>query len=197
MRRIVVLGPPGSGKGTQARVLAARIGVPHVSVGSLLRSEIAARSDLGNRVAATVGAGELVDIDDIVAVLRDTLAAAAAAAGAGGWVLDGAPRTVQQAVALAEMIEGPGPSRAVVLALEVPDDELRARLVQRATLEHRADDTPAVISHRLSVWAREGPPLLTWYERRKMLVRVDGSGAPEAVASRAVTAIEGAGRSNP
>lgn len=192
MTRIVVLGPPGSGKGTQARVLAARIGVPHLSLGSLLRSEIAARSDLGDRVAATVGAGELVDVDDIVAVLQDPLAAAEV----GGWVLDGAPRTVQQAAALAEMIEGPGPSRAVVLALEVPDDELRARLIQRARLEHRADDTPAVISHRLSVWAQEGPPLLTWYERREMLVRVDGRGAADAVASRARGAVEAAGRAN-
>jgi adenylate kinase len=192
MTKVVVLGPPGAGKGTQARVLASRIGVPHLSVGSLLRSEIAARSDPGNRVAATVGAGELVDVDDIVAVLRDPLAAAEA----GGWVLDGAPRTGQQAAALAEMIEGPGPSRAVVLALEVPDDELRARLVQRASLEHRADDTPVVISHRLSVWAREGPPLLTWYERRKMRVRLDGRGTAEAVASRAATAVEAAGRAN-
>jgi adenylate kinase len=95
------------------------------------------------------------------------------------------------------MIEGPGPSiRAVVLALEVPDDEVRARLIQRASSEHRADDTPAVISHPLSVWAREGPPLLTWYERRKMLVRLDGRGAAEAVASQAAKAVEAAGGAN-
>lgn len=188
MTRIVVLGPPGSGKGTQARVLAARIGVPHLSVGGLLRSEIAARSDLEAELPPQWAPGSWST--------STTSSRCCKTPEAGGWVLDGARRTVQQATALAEMIEGPGPSRAVVLALEVPDDDVRACLIQRARLEHRADDTPAMISRRLSGWAREGRPLLTWYERRKMLVRVDGKGATEAVASRAAKAVEAARRAD-
>ena len=159
----------------------------HLSVGTLLRTEIASHSARGDRVAATVAAGELVATDDVVAVLRGPLAVSATV---GGWVLDGAPRTAEQAATLAEMIEGPAPSRAIVIALDVPEDELRARLLRRSRLEARTDDDPVVISHRLSVWAREGPPLLAWYERRRMLARVDGTGDVEMVASRAAAAVQ-------
>lgn len=181
---IVILGPPGSGKGTQARLLASRFGLRHISVGGLLRAEIAAGSPLGTRIAAVVESGELVDDADVAAVLAPALRTATR------WILDGAPRTVAQAAALAPVLEGDGDGRALVLALDVPEGDLLRRLAHRAKVEDRADDTAAVIDHRLRVWADEGPPLIDWYAVRGMLVRVDGTGQQDEVADRLAAAVE-------
>lgn len=135
MTRIVVLGPSGSGRGPGRGSWPPATRVSHLSVGTLLRTEIASHSARGDRVAATVAAGELVATDDVVAVLRGPLAVSATV---GGWVLDGAPRTAEQAATLAEMIEGPAPSRAIVIALDVPEDELEpASFVGRGWRQER------------------------------------------------------------
>lgn len=152
-----MLGPPGSGKGTQARLLASRMGVTHISAGALLRAEVAKGSRLGRRVAASVTAGDLVAVDDVLAVLAAPLVAAT---HAGGWVLDGVPRTIDQARALDSMLATMDATPELIVALEVPASEVAARLRARAQIEHRADDTEAVIAHRLAVWAREGPSRL-------------------------------------
>jgi len=183
-----VLGPPGSGKGTQARLLAGHLGIVHVSVGAVLRAEIAAGSELGTRIAATVASGDLVPLADVLAVLRAPLADAARR---GGWVLDGAPRTVEQAVALGRMFGELDAPVDVVVALIVGDAEVTVRLRDRAQGEHRVDDTADVIAHRLEVWARLGPPLLAWYEGAGLLVSVDGTGSVALVAARITTAVEG------
>jgi adenylate kinase len=177
-RRLIILGPPGSGKGTQARILAERLGLAHLSVGALLRAEIAAGTDLGNRIVDQVESGDLVADEDVVRVLRKPLDAAETETG---WILDGAPRTVTQAQLLAPIVEH---DSAKVIALDVPEGELRQRLLARAEQQDRADDTPEVVDHRLAVWATEGAPLLDWYGERGMLVMVDGTGDVAQIAER-------------
>lgn len=182
-----MLGPPGSGKGTQARLLGSRLGVVHLSVGAALRAEVAGGSRLGARIAAKVAAGDLVTTADVLAILEDRLGAATRA---GGWVLDGAPRTVAQAGALDGMLVAMEAPVDRVVALDVPDADVQGRLARRACTEHRADDTAEVIAHRLVVWAREGVSVLAWYERRGLLARVDGTGDHADVAARVADALE-------
>jgi adenylate kinase len=183
--RAIVLGPPGSGKGTQAHLLASKAGATHVSVGALVRAEVENGSQIGRRVARTVDAGDLIAVDDVIAVLSAPLVAATQA---GGWVLDGIPRTVDQASALETMLAGMEATPELIVALEVPADEVAARLRERAGLEDRTDDTEAVVAHRLAVWAREGPPVLAWYERQERLTRIDGTGDATIVADRVAEA---------
>lgn len=179
--RIVMLGPPGSGKGTQARRLAERVGIVHVSVGALLRAEIEQESDLGRRIADQVGSGELIDDATVVEVVAERLRS-----HGDGWILDGAPRTLTQAELLSSTLEDE--PAATVVCLDVPVEEIRARLTARADTEDRSDDTPDVIEHRIATWAEESPPLLGRYEARGMLVRVDGSGSVDEITER-VTAV--------
>lgn len=185
--RVIVLGPPGSGKGTQARLLASHLGVTHLSVGAVLRDEVASRSRLGVRIAAQVAAGDLVPMADVLDVLHVPLTMATRS---GGWVLDGAPRTVDQAAALDDTLDAIDAAANSVVALEVPDTEVRARLAHRARVEYRADDTEEVITHRLAVWARDGLEVLAWYDQQARLTRVDGIGEVAIVAGRVSDAIE-------
>ena len=185
--RVVVLGPPGSGKGTQARLVASTLGVAHVSVGDALRAEVAGGSPLGARVAATVAAGDLVAMADVLAVLQGPLRGATRA---GGWVLDGAPRTVAQAQDLERVLIVMDAAVQLVISLEVPDHVVRSRLIRRARLERRVDDTAEVIDHRLAVWARDGVPVLAWYEQQGLLAGVDGTGDVATIALRVVAAVE-------
>jgi adenylate kinase len=172
---IVMLGPPGSGKGTQGSLLAERLGVPHISSGEVLRHEAEADSDLGREVRAYVERGELVPDDLTAAVLDPVLAAARAG---GGYVLDGFPRTPDQARRLGE------DDVAVYLAL--PDDEARLRIAARG--EGRADDAePEVVDRRLRIYHEETAPLLDLYRERGCLVTIDGDRPADEVA-RAITA---------
>ena len=185
--RVVMLGPPGSGKGTHARLLAERFNIPHLSTGAMLRSEIAAASTLGLRVAATVDAGQLVDGAAIIDLIRTAITSPDAL---HGWILDGAPRSVEQAQLLKPVFDAAGVARVIVIALDVPAAELRRRLAERGKREGRADDAPEIIVQRFVVWAATGPAPLVWYERRGMLQLVDGMGSPQDVASRVVAAVE-------
>ncbi len=169
--KIVVLGPPGSGKGTHAVQLAQRLSVPHISTGALLRDEIAAGTQLGRQVADAVRSGLLVTDDAIVELIEQRIASLT---DDDGWILDGAPRTLSQAELLAPLIEVDGP--AIVIALDVDNDELRRRLGRRRTDEQRADDDPGVVEDRLVLWADTGPQLLDRYARLGLLMLVDGSG---------------------
>lgn len=187
MIRVIVIGPPGSGKSTQARRLASTHGVAHVSVGALLRAEVEAGTDLGRRVQDAVASGELVSTRDVIEVLRQPLTEAEAA---GGWVLDGAPRTTEQAARLDELVDRDDLPPAVVVALDLPEDEIRARLSRRAQIEDRADDTPEVVTHRLAVWAEEAPPLLDWYSTRGTLVTVPSTGDIDTVADRVARSVD-------
>lgn len=150
-------------------------------------------SRLGTRVGAQVAAGELVATADVLAVVELRLRAATPS---GGWVLDGAPRTITQARALDGMLMVMDAAVDRVVALDVPEAEVRVRLARRARTERRADDTTDVIAHRLAVWAREGACVLAWYDRRGLLVRVDGTGDVADVEARVAGALEPSRRVN-
>ena len=178
--RIVLLGAPGSGKGTQGPRLAERRGVPYLSTGELLRREAAAGSDVGTRVAPYLNRGELVPDDITFEVVDRALAGARAA---GGFVLDGFPRTLAQADRLGEV--------DLVLHLALSDEVARRRLAARD--EGRADDAdPEVIEHRLRVYNDQTAPLLDHYDRRGTLVTVDADRSPAEVTAALDAALDAA-----
>ncbi len=185
--RFVMLGPPGSGKGTHAIQLAERLSVPHISTGALLRDEIAAQTELGRQVGDAVRSGGLVTDEAIVHMVERKIRSAD---GDVGWILDGAPRTLRQAELLAPLIEGDDP--AIVIALDVDNDELRRRLGQRRTDEQRADDDPDVVERRLALWDDIGPRLIDRYEQSGVLHRVDGSGDIAETSNRLWAAVAAA-----
>jgi adenylate kinase len=185
--RLVLVGPPGSGKGTQGLVIAERLGVPYVSTGDVLRAEVAAGTGLGRRVSALLDRGDLVPDDLMVTVVAAALDHPGRAARRG-YVLDGFPRTLAQAL----MVERPGsplvpPDLAVLINL--PDRVVHDRLRRRAE-EGRTDDAdPAVIDRRLEVYRDESEPLLDHYRARDALVTVDGDRPPPAVTEAILAAL--------
>lgn len=175
---IVLLGPPGSGKGTQGRLLAERLGVRHLSTGVLLRDEASSGTDLGRKIAPYLDRGELAPDDLTMAVVEPAVAAARAE---GGYVLDGFPRTLDQASHL--------PEDDIAVHLDLPDDVARVRLAERD--EGRSDDDdPTVIDHRLRVYHERTAPLLELYGSRGRLITVDADQPPEAVAGAIAAALE-------
>jgi adenylate kinase len=163
--RIVLLGPPGSGKGTQASVLAERLGVPAISTGDMLRGAVRAGSVLGQRVAGIMAAGALVDDDTMAEVVRARLAQDDAGRG---FLLDGYPRTVGQAETLNSVLGGR--ELDAVLLVDVAEDEL----VRRALGRGREDDTEPVVRERLRVYREKTAPLIGYYEERGILRAIEG-----------------------
>lgn len=160
--RVVLLGAPGSGKGTQGERLATRLGVPHIASGDLLRAQVQAQTELGRQVAGCLDSGRLVP-DELVFNL--VLPVVLAAAETGGYVLDGFPRSVAQAVKVEE--QAAGPERVILLS--VPEQLLVQRLLERAAESGRSDDTLAVITDRLRVFESETRPLVEYYRARGSL----------------------------
>jgi adenylate kinase len=185
--RLVLVGPPGSGKGTQGPVIAERLGVPYVSTGEVLRAEVAAGTELGRRVSALLDRGDLVPDDLMVTVVAAALGDHGPAAGRG-YVLDGFPRTLVQAL----MVERPGSPLAppdLVVLITLPDRAVHDRLRRRAE-EGRTDDAdPAVIDRRLAVYREESEPLLDHYRAREALVTVDGDQPPPEVTEAILAAL--------
>ncbi|MEY2591264.1 MAG: adenylate kinase [Acidimicrobiaceae bacterium] len=183
--RIVLLGAPGAGKGTQGRALAEQFGVPHVSSGELLRAEMAADSDVGRQVRESIARGELVPDDLVLSVVGR---AVNDAMQTGGYILDGFPRTLEQAKRAFELAEPAGIDADYAIYLAVPDDVVRERLARRA--EGRVDDgDPAVVQRRLDLFHAETEPLLEFYRDRGILREVDASGTPEAVRENVLAAL--------
>ncbi len=182
-RRILFLGPPGAGKGTQAAMLARALKVPHISTGAMLREAVAAGTDLGKRVESVMAAGDLVSDDLVVAIVDERLGAADARCG---YLLDGFPRNVAQAMALNDAVVN---AIGTVLLIEADTDELVSRLLGRAVAEGRADDNEATIRRRLEVYEQETAPLVEYYG--DAVIRVDGMGSIEDVFSRMVLALAG------
>ena len=181
--KLVLLGPPGAGKGTQAQLIAAKVGVPAISTGDMLRQAVAEGSELGGRVQAIMAAGGLVDDDTMADVVRDRLAKPDAR---GGFLLDGYPRTLPQAETLAGILRDAGTDLDAVLSVEVPDEEL----VRRAVLRQRgADDKEEVVRERLRVYGEKTEPLIGYYRERGLLRPIDGHRPIEEVTSQMLAAL--------
>lgn len=186
--RLVFLGPPGSGKGTQAKLLAERLGVPAISTGDMLRDAVRQGSPLGRKARAIMEAGKLVPNDLVIAAIEDRLAAPDARRG---FLLDGFPRTIEQARALARILRGNGASLDAVINLLVPEEVLLERMLGRASLEGRADDRPETVAERLDVYREKTEPLVEHYRAAGLLADVDGAGEISQVAERIDRALAG------
>jgi adenylate kinase len=189
--RIVLVGPPGSGKGTQAAVLAGELGIPAVSTGDLFRAHVSQGTELGLRAAAFAAAGDLVPDDVTVAMLAERLAQPDCR---GGYLLDGFPRTMGQAGHLRDHLARRGAHLDAVLELDVDDDELIRRMSSRRVLVDgewvvREDDRPETIRHRLDVYRERTAPLVDFYATAGLLVRIDARGEVADIASRALAAL--------
>ncbi len=177
MVRVIMLSPPGAGKGTHSRWLTSKTGAPHISAGDLLRAEVERGSDLGRQVAAYTSRGDLVPDDLIFRILAPIVVAAAH--DTGGYVLDGFPRTMPQALRAAEFGAEVGLTSNAVIYLTAPEEELVNRLLDRARRDGRPDDQLGVIRHRLAIFASETAPLVDYYRGRGILLELS-TDRPEA-----------------
>jgi adenylate kinase len=184
---LLLLGPQGSGKGTQARLVADAYDIAHISTGEMLREAIAAGDELGMRVAPIVEAGHLVPDQLMIDLIRERLGRPDAE---NGFVLDGFPRTPPQAEALDAVLRELGRELDLVLELQVPESVSVQRLVNRAAIEGRADDTPEAIRTRLALYRRNAEPLSEYYRARGILVAVHGDREVPAVFAEIQQAIE-------
>ena len=187
---VVILGPPGAGKGTQGKLIAAEAGIPHINTGDMFRAECAAGTELGERVKAMLDNGDLVPDDLTIEVVRvrldhdDTV---------DGFILDGFPRTLAQAEALDRVLEEIDRGvLSAVLDFELPDDVVMQRLLGRATLEGRSDDLPDKIKHRLDVYHEKTEPLIGYYRSRGLLIPIHADRSVEEVFSEVQEALEAA-----
>jgi adenylate kinase len=185
--RILILGPQGSGKGTQAKRIAATYGVPHVATGDILRAAVAEGTDLGRKVKPILDRGDLVPDDLMVELIRERVA------DESGFVLDGFPRTVPQAEALDAMLEEIGKPLDAVLLLEVSDDVALERLLERGAEEGRRDDAPDVIRNRLRLYHGLTQPVVDRYRAEGKLVAVDGERPVEEVSAAVQDALSRVG----
>lgn len=181
MTRLIIFGAPGAGKGTQATRIAARLGIPAISTGDIFRYNIKNETALGLQVKEILASGAYVPDEVTNAIVRDRLDQSDAV---GGFLLDGYPRTMAQVRALDEMLAAQGAGLDAVLELTVDSEEVIARLLKRAEIDGRADDTEDVIRHRLKVYSEETAPLAALYRERGLLRQVDGMGEMDAVAQR-------------
>jgi adenylate kinase len=185
--RLLLLAPPGAGKGTQGTRLAAHFGIRHIAAGDLFREEIEAGTDVGRLAAGYVDRGELVPDSVVIDLLMPHVVAAAAE---GGYILDGFPRSVSQATTAAEMAKRLGIRLDAAVYLPVEEEELVQRLLARAQVEGRADDTPEVIRNRLRLYAEETAPLVFFYRGRGILVEVDGGQPVDEVFRRILAELD-------
>jgi adenylate kinase len=186
MTRLVLLGPPGAGKGTQAKRLSQHLGIPAVSTGDIFRANVSGGTELGRTAQRYMDAGEYVPDEVTNAMVRDRLAQADAD---GGFLLDGYPRTAGQVRELDEMLAATGHALDGVVELVADTEEVVARLLGRAAVEGRSDDTEDVIRRRLQVYGEQTEPLVRLYADRGLLVRVDGIGAVDDVTHRLLAAL--------
>lgn len=185
--RLILLGPPGAGKGTQAVQLAEKFGIPAISTGDIFRANVAERTELGQTAQRYMDAGEYVPDEVTNAMVADRLAQDDARVG---FLLDGYPRTEPQVEELDTMLADAGVELDAVIELTADNDEVVARLLKRAEDQGRADDTESVIRRRLEVYADQTAPLVRIYTERGLLIEVDGLGEIQEVSERLVAALE-------
>ncbi len=185
--RLVLVGPPGAGKGTQAVRIAERYGIPAISTGDIFRANVKGETELGKKAQEFMNAGLLVPDEVTNAMVRDRLAQDDVAPG---FLLDGYPRNPGQAAELEAMLEDLEATLDVVLEITADLDEVTARLLKRAEIEGRADDTEDVIRERLKVYEESTAPVAAFYAEHGLLVKVDGMGAVDEVTDRIVTALD-------
>jgi adenylate kinase len=183
--RLVIMGPPGAGKGTQAKAIAEKLQVPAISTGDIFRQNVREETELGLEAKRYLDSGDYVPDAVTNAMVRDRLAETP-----DGFLLDGYPRTVAQVAELDSMVEEAGERIDAVLVLTVDTDEIVERLRRRAVAEGRSDDTEDVIRHRQEVYAEQTAPLIEEYDERGLLVRVDGMGEVAEVTSRIFEALD-------
>ncbi len=185
--RLVLLGAPGSGKGTQAARLKEHLQVPHISTGDLLRAEVAAGSPLGLQAKEVMARGDLVSDDILLGMLKDRFSRDDTKAG---FILDGYPRNLAQADALDKLLSSLGQRFDAAVQLEVDNEQIIERLAGRAQAEGRADDTPESVRHRLNVYDEKTAPVIEFYRQHGQLTTVNGVGSLDEVFNRIVEAIQ-------
>ena len=177
--RIIIFGPPGAGKGTQAKLISEKYGIPHLSTGEIFRSAIKNETPLGKEVKAILDAGDLVPDEKVVGLVEEELKDEKYS---DGYILDGFPRTVPQAEAFDTILDKKGKTLDAFLQLEVPQHELVDRILTRG--EGRSDDTPEKIKNRLAVYRQETEPVLNYYKEQDVVETIDGVGSIEEIFGR-------------
>jgi adenylate kinase len=178
---IILFGPPGVGKGTQAKILSERFHIPHISTGEMLRTEIKNQTDLGLKAKVFMDAGNLVPDDVMIGMIRNVLKSPNCK---NGIILDGYPRTVEQALALKKMFEELSITPRKVLYIEVTEEHIMERLMHRGEVEHRIDDALETIVKRIAVYKKNTAPVKDYYSKLGMLSSVNGEGSVEEVSKR-------------
>jgi len=186
--RVLLIAPPGAGKGTQGAIIAAHFDIPHIATGALLRDHVARQTELGRVVEERLDRGELVPDGIVLDMVRQAVVEAKEAGG--GYVLDGVPRNMAQARALYGICRELDMTANVALHLQVAEDELIRRLLARAALEHRSDDIEDVIRRRLDLYRTLTLPIVDWYAERGILVSVDAMRPVQRVGRQILTALE-------
>lgn len=177
---LIFLGPPGCGKGTQAKRLEETMGLEQISTGDMLRQEVARQSELGRQAKAFMDAGKLVPDEVMIGVIRSRLQEGTPGSG---FILDGFPRTVAQARGLDTMLTELGVAVDRVLYLQVPKEKVVERLLKRATIEGRSDDNRETIEKRMQVYLEQTEPVIDWYRDQSVLRELDGDRSIEAIAA--------------
>ena len=172
MTRLIFLGAPGAGKGTQAQILAESMGIPHISTGDILRAEVKEQTELGLQAKSYMNKGELVPDSLLLDMIRGRLTQANASKG---WILDGFPRNASQAEFLDKLLTEIKQSYDFAINLNVPQERLVERLLNRATIQNRPDDTEEVIRRRLVIYDEQTAPLIDYYQRKGVFREVDGN----------------------
>jgi adenylate kinase len=185
--RLIIMGPPGAGKGTQAKVIAERLSIPAISTGDIFRENVKQQTDLGREAQRYIDAGDYVPDEITNAMVRDRLSEDDAKAG---FLLDGYPRTVAQVAELDSMVEADGQRIDAVIVLTVEPEEIIQRLVRRAQGEGRSDDTEEVVRHRQELYTEQTAPLIEVYDERGLLVVVDGMGSVDEVTTRVLEGLD-------
>ncbi len=185
--RLILLGGPGAGKGTQAERLKSHFNIPHISTGEVLREARSEETELGKKAGEYMDAGKLLPDDIILGIIDEKLALPEMG---NGFLFDGFPRTIPQAEGLDSMLSKRGESLDAVVSIEVPDDVVTERLLKRAEIEGRADDNAETIGNRIKIYYEQTEPLKNYYQERGLLKSVDGLGSIEEIFERITSVLE-------